>query len=78
MTIDEMFPNVRYEKIENEYDNPYTFPYFFGPQGFWYSTEQEPEAKCAEKDLSVYMLRGYLKMVDPDSVPLRGVWYYWV
>ena len=35
MTIDEMFPNVRYEKIENEYDNPYTFPYFFVPQGFW-------------------------------------------
>lgn len=78
LTIEKMFPNVDFEFIANEYDNPYTFAYFHVPRGYWYSTDCDPTPKYADKDMSVYMLGGFLKMVDPNSDPLTGTWYYWV
>jgi len=78
MTIEKMFPNVSFEFIENEYDNPYTFANFYVPRGYWYSTDSDTTAKYAEEDLSIYVFGGFLKMVNPDSDPLKGTWYYWV
>ena len=77
MTIDEKFPHVNYEMVKNEIDNPYTFPYFWVPEGYWYSTNYDPEVKQAKESGSVYMFGGFLKVVDPNSNPLKGRWYYW-
>lgn len=79
MTIDEKFPDTAYEMIKNDRDNPGTWARFNVSRGYWYSTNADMVAKEALEETFLNVpVGGYLKMVDPDSVPLRGVWYYWV
>lgn len=78
MKLNEMFGNVTYEVIENDRENPRTWPYFFVPAGWWYSHGKNGEAEYTSEGKSEYSYYDDLYMVDPNSKPYKGRCYTWI
>lgn len=79
MDMKELFAKAEFENIGNDLDNPYTFPYFLVPAGYWYMTDEDAQPKRAGEDMTIYMCgrNRFLKMLDPGKAPIIGICYYW-